>query len=87
MSVKLLAEHHVELLSLIEAKHTRLSLHLSNYHIVGNHMSRLKILFQLKPPPVLPYRFIFLGGAVVNFILCLLLEVKIKCIPYSNMSK
>ena len=45
MIVKLLTEHHLELLSLKEAAAARLSLHMSKYHIVGNHMSRLKWLF------------------------------------------
>ena len=39
MSVKLLNEHHFEL----EATQARLSLHLSKCHIVGNHMSGLKL--------------------------------------------
>ena len=37
MIVKLLTEHHLEFLSLKGG----CSLHLTNYHIVGNHMSRL----------------------------------------------
>ena len=41
MSVKLLIEHHFEFLSLKEPAQARLSLQLSKYHIVGNHMSRL----------------------------------------------
>ena len=41
MSVKLLTEHHLECLRLMEAVHARLSLYLSKCHIVGNHMSRL----------------------------------------------
>ena len=41
MSVKLLTEHHWEFLRLKEAAQARLSLHLSKYHIVGNHMSWL----------------------------------------------
>ena len=41
MSVKLLAERHLEFLSSKEAAQARLSLHLSKCHIVGNHMSRL----------------------------------------------
>ena len=36
MSVELLTEQHVEFLA-----QARMSLHLSNCHIVGNHMSRL----------------------------------------------
>ena len=43
MIVKLLTEHHFEFLSLEEAAHARLSLHLSKCHIVGNHISRLKL--------------------------------------------
>ena len=38
MSVKLLTEHHLEFLSLKEAAEARPSLHMSKYHIVGNHM-------------------------------------------------
>ena len=42
MTVMLLTEHHLEFLSLKEAVQALLtSLHLSKYHIVGNHMSRL----------------------------------------------
>ena len=41
MTVKLLTEHHLELLSLKGAAGARLSLHMSKYHIVGNHVSRL----------------------------------------------
>ena len=43
MTAKLLTEHHLEFLSLKEAAKARLSLHLSKYHIFGNHMSRLKL--------------------------------------------
>ena len=42
MIVKLLIEHHLKFLSLTEATPARLSLHLSKYHFVGNHMPRLK---------------------------------------------
>ena len=38
MTVKLLTEHHLESLSLKEAAEAPLGLHLSKYHIVGNHM-------------------------------------------------
>ena len=41
MSVKLLTEHNLGFLSLKKAAEARLSLHLSNYNIVGNHMSQL----------------------------------------------
>ena len=41
MTVKLLTEHHLEFLSLKGAAQARLSLHMSKYLIVGNHMSRL----------------------------------------------
>ena len=41
MSVKLLTEQHLEFISLKGAAQACLSLHLSNCHIVGNHMSRL----------------------------------------------
>ena len=42
MTVKLQTEHHLEFLSVKEATQARLSLHLSNCHIVGNLMSPLK---------------------------------------------
>ena len=41
MTVKLLTEQYLELLSLKGAAQARLSVHLSKYHIVGNLMSRL----------------------------------------------
>ena len=41
MSVKQLPGNHLKFLRLIEAAQARLSLHLSKYLIVGNHMSRL----------------------------------------------
>ena len=41
MTVKLLTEHHLEFLSLKEAAHARLSLHMSKCHIVGNNVSPL----------------------------------------------
>ena len=41
MSVELLTEHHLEFLSLKNALQTRLSQHMSKYHIVVNHISRL----------------------------------------------
>ena len=41
-TVKLLTEHHLEFLSLMEVAQAGLSLHLSKCHIVGNHMSQLK---------------------------------------------
>ena len=41
MRVNLHTEHHLEFLSLTDAAQARLSLHLSNCHIVENHMSRL----------------------------------------------
>ena len=41
MSVKLLTGHHVQFLSLKKSSQACLSLHLSKYHIIGNHMSRL----------------------------------------------
>ena len=44
MSVKLLPEQHLELLSFKEAAHARLSIHLSKCHTVGNHMSRLLLV-------------------------------------------
>ena len=39
MSVKLLTERHLEFQVKKEAAQAPLSLHLSKYHIVGNHMS------------------------------------------------
>ena len=47
MSVKLLAEQHLEFLSLKGAAQVRLSLHLSKCYIVGNHMLRLNCFFTL----------------------------------------
>ena len=44
MIVKLLTEHHLELLSLKKAAEARPSLHMSNCQIVGNPKSRHKIL-------------------------------------------
>ena len=41
MTVKLLSTHHLEIISLKGGCTGSLSLHLSKYHIVGNHMSRL----------------------------------------------
>ena len=41
MTVELLAEHHLEFLGLKAAAQACLSLHLSKFHIVGSHMSRL----------------------------------------------
>ena len=41
MTVKLLTEQHLEFPRLKKAAQSRLSLNLSKYHIVGNHMSRL----------------------------------------------
>ena len=41
MSVKLLTEHHLEFQGSKEAPQARLSLHLSKWHIVRKHMSRL----------------------------------------------
>ena len=39
MTVKLLTEQHLQFLSLKGASQARLYLHLSKFHIVGNHMS------------------------------------------------
>ena len=56
MSIKLLTEQNLGFLSAYkEAAQARLSLHLSNCHVVGNHMSWLlmfhgKIFFQWKSP-------------------------------------
>ena len=41
MTLRLLTKHYLEFLSLKGAAQARLSLHLSKYHIVGNHMSFL----------------------------------------------
>ena len=41
--MKLLNEHHLEFRSFKEAAEARPSLHMSKYHIVGNHMHWLKI--------------------------------------------
>ena len=45
MIVELLTEHHLEFLSLKEAKQARLSLDLSKYHIVVNHMPWLIFVY------------------------------------------
>ena len=42
MIVNLLTEHHLEFLSLTGGAEARPSLHLSECHIVGNHMPWLK---------------------------------------------
>ena len=39
-----MTEHHLEFLSSNGAVQTRLNLHLSKCHIVGNHMSLLSLL-------------------------------------------
>ena len=39
--IKLLTEQNLEILSLKEAAYARISLHLSKWYTVGNHMSRL----------------------------------------------
>ena len=44
MSVKLLTEHHLELLSLIQGYTGLSESTMSKCHIVGNHMSRLKFI-------------------------------------------
>ena len=41
MIVKLLTDHHLESLNLKKVAQARLSLFMSKYHIVGNHMSQL----------------------------------------------
>ena len=48
MSVKLLTKHLLEVLSLKEAAQAGLSLHLSKFHIVGNHMQRF--IAKTSPP-------------------------------------
>ena len=52
MIVKLLTEHNLDFLAYKEAAQARLSLHLSKYQIVGNHMHWL-INVSSKPPVVL----------------------------------
>ena len=47
MIVKLLTEQHLEFLSLKEAAQAHLSVHLSKYHIVRNHVSRFNWLLRL----------------------------------------
>ena len=54
MSVKLLTEHCLEFLSLKLAVQAHVSLHMSNRHIVGNHMSRL-IYVLMHPTGLLSY--------------------------------
>ena len=51
MIVKLLTKHHLEFLSLKEAKEARRSLHLSKCQNVGNlmHLGNLMYLFRLVP--------------------------------------
>ena len=56
MSVKLLTEHHLEFLSLKKAAETRPSLHMSKYHIVGNHMSRLININVIKLLSIISFR-------------------------------
>ena len=46
MAVKLLTKHHLDFISLNEAAQARLSLHLSNCHIAGNHMPRFILTFE-----------------------------------------
>ena len=48
MIVKLLTEHHLEFLSLKEASEACPSLHMSKYHIVGNHVHWLILLYHSK---------------------------------------
>ena len=43
MTVRLLTKHYLEFLSLKGASQARMSLHLSKYNIVRNHMTRLKL--------------------------------------------
>ena len=57
MIVKLLTEHHLEFLSLKGAAEPRLSLHLSKYHIVGNHITRLNY-----------YRILHKFSCIIEFI-------------------
>ena len=47
MTVKLLSQHHLESLTKKGDAQARLSLHLSNCHIVGNHMSGLNYAFTI----------------------------------------
>ena len=56
MIVKLLTEHHLKFLSLKGAAEPCLSLHLSKYHIVGNHMTRLN------------YRILHKFSCIIEFI-------------------
>ena len=46
MTVKLLIEQYLNFKAKKEATQARLSLHLSKCHIVGNHISRLKIILR-----------------------------------------
>ena len=61
MSVKLLTEQHLEFLSLKGGCTGLMSLHLSKFHIVGNHMSRLNCLFFF-------YQSLQLGKALSNLL-------------------
>ena len=68
MSVKLLAEKHLEFLSLKGAAQARLSLHLSKCHIVGNHMSLLIPKFMIRDRsldyPLILYLQVFSTGTL-----------------------
>ena len=51
MTDQLLTEYHLEFLSLTRGyTQARMSLHLSKYNIVGNHMSRHKFTFPKTTP-------------------------------------
>ena len=48
MSVKLLTEYNLEVISLKGVVQASLSLHLPKCYIVGNHMSRLKCIYVMR---------------------------------------
>ena len=50
MIVKLLTEQHLQFLCLKEAAEACTSLHISKYHIVGNHVPRLKLFLRIQIP-------------------------------------
>ena len=65
MTVKLLTERPLELLSLKGAAQTRLSLHLSECHIVGNHMPRANIIL-VPADPRFPPSWIHMNNKTVG---------------------
>ena len=77
MGVKVLIEHLLEVLSLKEVAHARLSLFMSKCHIVGNHMSQLQ---GSKIALVRSYLRVPQAAGQVKILVFLL--KKIICFPY-----